>query len=134
MDAASAVKARKPIDGLGVGDPSLVPAMEPAVAGPVAKGAPFPAARITPHHFIPHQRRPGTSRAGALSAGWREFLLRAGLGAFTTPPALVAPDEGWRWGCATSIGRVRPLCRHPDWSKYGGVGDIDATTAVTSAL
>ena len=109
MDAASAVKANKLVDGFGAERLLLGRVVQPTGESPVAKGAPYPAARVMEDRFSPHRRRPGTSRADALSAGWREFLLRTGLGEFTT----------------------RPLRHHLDWPKYDGVGDVNAVTSVT---
>lgn len=131
MDAASAVKASKPVDGFGAEGPLFGRVMQPAGAEPVAKGMPYPAARMAVRRLSPHHRRPGTSRADALSAGWREFLLRTGLGEFTTPPMFAAPAAGRRGRWAAPTGRARSPCRYPDGLRGDAVGEVDAATSVT---
>jgi len=133
MDAASAVKANKPTDGFGPEGPLFGRVMRPAGAEPVAKGAPYPAARMAVHRFSPHHRRPETSRADALSAGWREFLLRTGPGEFTTPPMLADPAAAPRGRWSAAGGRARSPCRFQDGPRGDAVGQVDIPTSVTAA-
>lgn len=130
MDAASAVKASKPVDGFGAEGPLFGRVMQPAGAEPVAMGAPYPAAWMAVRRLSPHHRRPETSRADALSAGWREFLLRTGLGEFTRPPMFAAPAAGRRGRWSTPDDRARSPSRYPDQPRDDAVGEVGAPTSV----
>jgi hypothetical protein len=41
--------------------------------------------------------------------------------------------QPWQIARAGVPGRTRPLCRHPDWPKYKGVGDVNAVSSFTCA-
>jgi hypothetical protein len=127
MDAASAVKAHEAVDGLHAEGPPFGRVMETVGAAPLVQGMQCLAAR----RFFPCHCNPGTSRADDPSAGWREFLLRTGLGEFTTPPLLAASAAGRRGRWAAPTGRARSPCRHPDGPREDGIGEVDAATSVT---
>lgn len=65
--------------------------------------------------------------------GWREFLLRTGLGEFTPPPLFAAPAARRRGRWAAPTGRVRAPCPHPEGSQDDAGGEIDTAISVTCA-
>ncbi len=132
MGAASAVKANKPVCEFGPEGSRFVPGTEPGRTAAVARGMPYPAARVTVRRFSPHHQT-ATSRAGASSAGWREFLLRTGLGEFMTPAPLAASAAGRRGRWAAPTGRGPSPRRYPDGPGDDAVRQVDAATSVTSA-
>lgn len=131
MDGASAVKADKPADAFGAGRALVCRGKQPAGAAPVAKGMPYPTAWRALQPFSPRPRGPGTSRAEALSAGWREFLLRTGLVEFTKPPMFAAPARARRGDGSAPRGRVQSPCHDPDGVGDDAVAELDAATSIT---